>query len=196
MPTHLTSVYCQTPTKLRHVLRKAARKNRIQTKAMINVDGSPPLFLGAGMIAAGAILYQLRNSRPYVTKDFDIVLSCIAIFAGGILVFQVRHACTAHSDSLHIYPCTVLSSLYLRVYKKQYLLSGMASRPTAAVWSTPDRRCSTELRGGGFTLERNCLQERGDCLHTMLHSPCTSSHRFLLKSWQIHHVPITLLIMV
>ncbi|KAL3146497.1 hypothetical protein ABBQ32_000750 [Trebouxia sp. C0010 RCD-2024] len=55
---------------------------------MINVDGSPPLFLGAGMIAAGAVLYQFRNSRPYVTKDFDIVLSCIAIFAGGILVFQ------------------------------------------------------------------------------------------------------------
>ena len=64
---------------------------------MINVDGSPPLFLGAGMIAAGAILYQLRNSRPYVTKDFDIVLSCIAIFAGGILVFQVGHACITHS---------------------------------------------------------------------------------------------------
>ncbi|KAL0028025.1 hypothetical protein WJX77_001266 [Trebouxia sp. C0004] len=55
---------------------------------MINVDGSPPLFLGAGMIVAGAVLYQLRNSRPYITKDFDIVLSCIAIFAGGILVFQ------------------------------------------------------------------------------------------------------------
>ena len=61
-----------------------------QTTAMINVDGSPPLFLGAGMIAAGAVLYQLRNSRPYITKDFDIVLSCIAIFAGGILVFQVH----------------------------------------------------------------------------------------------------------
>lgn len=44
------------------------------------------------MIAAGAVLYQFRNSRPYVTKDFDIVLSCIAIFAGGILVFQVGHA--------------------------------------------------------------------------------------------------------
>lgn len=40
------------------------------------------------MIVAGAVLYQLRNSRPYITKDFDIVLSCIAIFAGGILVFQ------------------------------------------------------------------------------------------------------------
>lgn len=55
---------------------------------MINVDGSPPLFLGAGMVVAGLILYQLRNSRPYITKDFDIVLSCIAIFAGGILIFQ------------------------------------------------------------------------------------------------------------
>lgn len=61
----------------------------MRATAMINVDGSPPLFLGAGMILAGAVLYQLRNSRPYITKDFDIVLSCIAIFAGGILVFQV-----------------------------------------------------------------------------------------------------------
>lgn len=63
---------------------------------MINVDGSPPLFLGAGMIAAGAVLYQLRNSRPYITKDFDIVLSCIALFAGGILVFQVCCAYFVH----------------------------------------------------------------------------------------------------
>lgn len=61
----------------------------VKATAMINVDGSPPLFLGAGMIVAGVVLYQLRNSRPYVTKDFDIVLSCIAIFSGGILVFQV-----------------------------------------------------------------------------------------------------------
>ncbi len=64
-------------------------KGPMTARAMINVDGSPPLFLGAGMIVAGAVLYQLRNSRPYITKDFDIVLSCIAIFAGGILVFQV-----------------------------------------------------------------------------------------------------------
>lgn len=45
------------------------------------------------MIAAGALLYQLRNSKPYLTKDFDIVLSCIALFSGGILVFQVIVLC-------------------------------------------------------------------------------------------------------
>lgn len=76
-------------------------------RAMINVDGSPPLFLGAGMIVAGAVLYQLRNSRPYITKDFDIVLSCIAIFAGGILVFQVdvRHCHHVETGSTKR-PCT------------------------------------------------------------------------------------------
>ena len=77
-----------------HVTKRLVRqpprsKGAMTARAMINVDGSPPLFLGAGMIVAGAVLYQLRNSRPYITKDFDIVLSCIAIFAGGILVFQV-----------------------------------------------------------------------------------------------------------
>ena len=100
MHTRLTSVHCIAPTKPRHIWRKAIHKSHIKATAMINVDGSPPLFLGAGMIAAGAILYQLRNSRPYVTKDFDIVLSCIAIFAGGILVFQVSHVCTARCDSI------------------------------------------------------------------------------------------------
>ena len=76
-------------------------------KAMINVDGSPPLFLGAGMIVAGAVLYQLRNSRPYITKDFDIVLSCIAIFAGGILVFQVTvKSCHCVNTGFSKRPCT------------------------------------------------------------------------------------------
>lgn len=76
-------------------------------KAMINVDGSPPLFLGAGMIVAGAVLYQLRNSRPYITKDFDIVLSCIAIFAGGILVFQVTvQSCHYVNTGFTKWPCT------------------------------------------------------------------------------------------
>ena len=69
--------------------RATRSRNAMRPVAMINVDGSPPLFLGAGMIIAGAVLYQLRNSRPYITKDFDIVLSCVSIFAGGILVFQV-----------------------------------------------------------------------------------------------------------
>ena len=72
---------------------------------MINVDGSPPLFLGAGMVVAGLILYQLRNSRPYITKDFDIVLSCIAIFAGGILIFQVNLHCANNQAEQHEKSC-------------------------------------------------------------------------------------------
>ena len=80
---------------LRHITKHMPHTSRnrgpLRATAMINVDGSPPLFLGAGMVVAGLILYQLRNSRPYITKDFDIVLSCIAIFAGGILIFQVHH---------------------------------------------------------------------------------------------------------
>lgn len=134
MHARLTSVHCNAPTKLRHVQHRTIRKSHIKATAMINVDGSPPLFLGAGMIAAGAILYQLRNSRPYVTKDFDIVLSCIAIFAGGILVFQVSHTRTACSEFIHALPHICCSP-------------GMASRPAAAVWSTADSRCCTQLWG-------------------------------------------------
>ena len=107
---------------------------------MINVDGSPPLFLGAGMIAAGAVLYQLRNSRPYITKDFDIVLSCIAIFAGGILVFQVTgHPCARPPL------CNLLANPWsCRSHDLLHLqLAGLAIGSHSSFWPAVDSRCSS-----------------------------------------------------
>ena len=56
--------------------------------AMVNVDFSPALVLGMGLIGGGLALYQLRRARPSVSRDFDVVASSVAIFSGGILVFQ------------------------------------------------------------------------------------------------------------
>ena len=55
---------------------------------MVNVDFSPALVLGMGLIGGGLALYQLRRARPSVSRDFDVVASSVAIFSGGILVFQ------------------------------------------------------------------------------------------------------------
>ncbi|KAK9829487.1 hypothetical protein WJX72_006160 [[Myrmecia] bisecta] len=55
---------------------------------MVNVDFSPALVLGLGMIAGGLGLSQMQRVRPWLSRDFDLVMSCVAIFSGGILVFQ------------------------------------------------------------------------------------------------------------
>ena len=55
---------------------------------MVNVDFSPALVLGAGLVGGALALYQLRRLRPSLSRDFDVVVSSIAIFSGGILVFQ------------------------------------------------------------------------------------------------------------
>ena len=59
-------------------------------KAMVNVDISPSVLLGVGLIGAGVSLYQVRQVRPEISKDYDVVISCISLLVGGILIFQVR----------------------------------------------------------------------------------------------------------
>lgn len=86
------------------------------------------------MIAAGAVLYQLRNSRPYITKDFDIVISCIAIFAGGILVFQVVVL-------LLLLLSLQISMYYVRAIHSLFNFVGLAVRSNTALWPTLDRWC-------------------------------------------------------
>ena len=60
--------------------------------AMVNVDFTPSLVLGLGMIGGGLALYQVRLSRPWISRDYDVVISSISILTGGILVFQVPPA--------------------------------------------------------------------------------------------------------
>ena len=60
--------------------------------AMVNVDFTPSLVLGLGMIGGGLGLYQVRLSRPWISRDYDVVISSISILTGGILVFQVNPA--------------------------------------------------------------------------------------------------------
>ena len=52
--------------------------------AMVNVDFSPALVLGAGLVGGGLALYQLRRLRPYLSRDFDVVVSSIAIFRAAL----------------------------------------------------------------------------------------------------------------
>lgn len=135
--------------------RATNRGQPAQILAMINVDGSPPLFLGAGMIAAGAILYQLRNSRPYITKDFDIVLSCIAIFAGGILVFQV----TGHPSAT---PSPILTILWAYKLSSYLQHAGLAIGSHSSLWPAVDSGCSPQFCSRGIAPQGGSSQERGE----------------------------------
>ena len=57
---------------------------------MVNVDVSPSVILGVGLIGAGVSLWQIRQAKPWISKDYDVVVSCISLLVGGILIFQVR----------------------------------------------------------------------------------------------------------
>ena len=64
------------------------------------VDYSQPaLWLGLGLIGGGLGLYQLRRVQPVLSRDFDIVVSSISIFSGGILIFQVGATETCDGSS-------------------------------------------------------------------------------------------------
>lgn len=64
------------------------RSNSVQPLAMVNVDVSPSVILGVGLIGAGVSLWQIRQSKPWISKDYDVVVSCISLLVGGILIFQ------------------------------------------------------------------------------------------------------------
>ena len=129
------------------------------------------------MVVAGLILYQLRNSRPYITKDFDIVLSCIAIFAGGILIFQVNLYCTdtrtAQYQKLLLLDCPCLTCMLC--------CSGLAVGPIAAIWAAADSRWCTELWFRDCALETDCAQTGGKWIGPDVQS------MFLAYQHGLHH---------
>lgn len=67
---------------------RKARSQVSQTYAMVNVDVSPSVILGVGLIGAGVSLYQIRQSNSAISKDYDVVISCVSLLVGGILIFQ------------------------------------------------------------------------------------------------------------
>lgn len=69
--------------------QRCGRVSALQTRAMVNVDFSPALLLGMSLIAGGLALYQLRRVQPDISRDFDVIVSAVATFSGGILIFQV-----------------------------------------------------------------------------------------------------------
>jgi hypothetical protein len=68
---------------------------------MVNVDVSPSVILGVGLIGAGVSLWQIRQARPWISKDYDVVISCISLLVGGILIFQVGSGTVYLCSSIH-----------------------------------------------------------------------------------------------
>lgn len=69
--------------------RRPNNRTALLTQAMVNVDVSPSVILGVGLIGSGVSLWQIRQAKPWISKDYDVVVSCIALLVGGILIFQV-----------------------------------------------------------------------------------------------------------
>ena len=81
--------------------RRTTRSLALGTRAMVNVDFSPALLLGMSLIAGGLALYQLRRLQPDISRDFDVIVSAVATFSGGILIFQVGFCCVCLMHSSH-----------------------------------------------------------------------------------------------
>lgn len=83
-------------------MRRAARQ---PIRAMVNVDVSPSVVLGVGLIGAGISLWQVRQAKPAISKDYDVVISCISLLVGGILIFQVRTVFLSWPPPANLTPC-------------------------------------------------------------------------------------------
>lgn len=71
------------------LVRMTSRSRRAaRVSAMVNIDLGPATLLGTTMVLSGIALYQVRASRPWLSRDYDVVVSSLAILTGGILVFQ------------------------------------------------------------------------------------------------------------
>ena len=64
------------------------RSTALSVKALVNIDLGPSAILGASVMASAIGLYQVRASRPEVSRDQDVFFSSIGLLTGGILVFQ------------------------------------------------------------------------------------------------------------
>ena len=76
--------------RIQYSSRKGVQRGRrsLRCEAMVNVDVSPSVILGVGLIGSGVSLWQIRQTKPWISKDYDVVISCISLLVGGILIFQ------------------------------------------------------------------------------------------------------------
>lgn len=79
-------------------------RSRLSVTNLVAVDYSQPaIWLGLGLIGGGLSLYQLRSVQPRLSRDFDVVVSSVVIFSGGILIFQVlAHWSYTHRTRLSV----------------------------------------------------------------------------------------------
>ena len=68
----------------------SSRRGRgsLRVRALVNVDLGPAAVLGASVMTSAIALYQVRASRPEVSRDQDVFFSSVGLLCGGILVFQ------------------------------------------------------------------------------------------------------------
>lgn len=107
--TGLCSRWLQRPCIARRASRgRQTRALALDTRAMVNVDFSPALLLGMSLIAGGLALYQLRRVQPDISRDFDVIVSAVATFSGGILIFQVGYGIPVSSSQVCLPACWTL----------------------------------------------------------------------------------------
>ena len=71
-----------------NIKQRLRGRSQLHCEAMVNVDVSPSVILGVGLIGSGVSLWQIRQTKPWISKDYDVVISCISLLVGGILIFQ------------------------------------------------------------------------------------------------------------
>ena len=85
--------------KKRHHQQQQQRRRRQQqrrqqassfgrVRALVSVDVGPAAVLGTSVMLSSIALYQIRASRPEVSRDKDVFFSSVGLLCGGILVFQ------------------------------------------------------------------------------------------------------------
>ena len=81
--------------------RGSPRGAPVSVRALVNVDLGPSAILGASVMVSAIGLYQVRASRPEVSRDQDVFFSSIGLLTGGILTEP--GACRTPAG-----PCTIV----------------------------------------------------------------------------------------
>lgn len=78
-------------TKVKNTKKEHSQQKRrfgSTIKALVSVDVGPAAVLGTSLMLSSIALYQIRATRPEVSRDKDVFFSSVGLLCGGILVFQ------------------------------------------------------------------------------------------------------------